>query len=207
MFKSPSCSRRLVRGLVLGVAFIFLSRSAAPANAQTAASSPKHALSLWVFGISTHPDPGPGKEVYSRKLSSDGATVVNPGLAVAYDRFLIGDRLAARVSISGASDCRSVFAGLAHLGLKIRLLQLGRASLGASVGPMLYVRQSWHRFDNYSGANTAFQTWDQWQYIAAPVGGSLEFNYRISDRTELSMSVLPAYPEVISAGFGFRFHR
>ncbi|NNE71643.1 MAG: hypothetical protein HKN29_14950 [Rhodothermales bacterium] len=188
------------------VLLLVMAASVQTAMAQSTDSRPERTLAVKFIGLSYHPNASSfARQQYSRKLSPDGSLVANLGVLASWEQFVRSDRLAIRVAGVAMSDCRSVFAGAIHVGAHLRLARLGRVTLLAGIGPTLYFRQDWHRFDTYKFDGRLFRQYADWQYIVTPIGGDLELDVRVTPNSQLSFTILPGYPQIVVLAIGAKF--
>jgi hypothetical protein len=96
--------------------------------------------------------------------------------------------------------------GFLHVGFRWNALQMGRHTINAGVGPTLMFREDWHRFEEYSDKDFFGKAvYNGWQYRFFPVGGEVEYLFKINDKWEFQYSVIPGYPAVITSKIGLRW--
>ena len=165
----------------------------------------RHFLSLQWIGFTYHPDGGDFPELYPWKIDEQGYGVFEIGLGTKYDYQFRG-RYFIRASIAYYKDCAFVDAGYLHLGLRAGILNKGRHSINAGLGPTLLLREDWHKFDEYAGDEFyGDRVTGEWQYRFILYAAELEYLCRFNDRYEFQYSLVPGYPAVLTSFVGMRF--
>ncbi len=164
-------------------------------------------LSIQWFGITYHPGGGSVFMIdnYPLKLDKNANLVINVGAAVSYDRDL-SKRFFIRAQAGAFMDCAWQKSAYVHVGLHFTPLTLGRSSLNVGLGPMFLVREDWGKFERYRRGDDFFgdRVKGGWQYRFFPIGGEIEYLYRINNKVQFQYSVIPAYPAVITSKIGLR---
>jgi hypothetical protein len=180
-----------------------------PFTFETIKKAPKKGkyFSVQFMGLTIHPGGGAVRMVenYPLKLDDKAYLVLNVGATVAYDVDL-SKKFFLRSSAGFFMDCAYLKSGFLHIGFRWNALQIGRHTINAGVGPTLMFREDWHRFENYNDADFfGKRVYNGWQYRFFPVGGEVEYLYRISDKWQFQYSVIPGYPAVITSKIGLRY--
>ncbi|CAN5913168.1 hypothetical protein BH24BAC1_BH24BAC1_03160 [soil metagenome] len=171
---------------------------APPAGAQQ-----RQALTVKAFGLSYHLKPARNPDLFPNRLDKQGLAVLNYGLLTGYDRYVYREVLHVRVQQGLYADCTASFAGFWHLGWRARLLQAGRHTLNGGIGPTLVFRRDWNRIPGYED-DGYFRQGRGWQYKFYWYAGELEYNFRVNQKSEFSLTLVPGLPELVSFGFGIR---
>jgi hypothetical protein len=163
-------------------------------------------LGLQWLGTSFHPGGGAVSMVknYPLKLDPKAYIVLNLGFVAKYDRE-ISDEVSLRASASYYKDCAFVDAGFIHVAAHWHPLKWGRHSINIGVGPVLTVREDWHQFEGYKSTDIyGDRVWNGMQYRLFPLGGEVEYTFKINKKWEFQYTVIPAYPAVVTSMFGMR---
>ena len=72
-------------------------------------------------------------------------------------------------------------------------------------GPTLVYRQSWYRFDGYVQETRLLKTSGNWQWNFVWYGGEIEYDYKITKNLDLTLNVIPGYPQFYTFGLGARY--
>ncbi len=163
-------------------------------------------VGLQWLGWSFHPGGGAVNMVknYPLKLDNKAYMVVNLGFVAKYDRE-ISETVHLRASASYYKDCAFVDAGFIHLAAHWTPIKWGRHSLNIGAGPVFMFREDWHQFDGYRDTDLyGKRVWNGMQYRLFPLGGEVEYTYKINGKWEFQYSCIPAYPAVMTSMVGFR---
>ena len=164
-------------------------------------------LSIQWFGITFHPGGGSVfmRDNYPLKLDKQAYFVLNVGAAVSYDRDL-SKRFFIRTQAGAFMDCAWQKSAYVHVGLHFKPITLGRHSINAGLGPMFLVREDWGKFERYRRGDDFFgdRVKNGWQHRFFPIGGEVEYLFRINDKFEFQYSVIPGYPAIITSKIGVR---
>ena len=165
----------------------------------------KNTFTLKFFGLSLHLKESPYPEIFPNRLDEKGYLTFNYGAIVGYDRFIAQNKLSIKAQQGLYADCAGKLAGFSHLGLRALIFRKNNHSLNGGVGPTLVYRQDWNNIEGYQD-DGYFKRNGTWQYKFYWYAGELEYNYSINQNTDLSVSLVPGLPELISMGVGFRRH-
>jgi hypothetical protein len=184
--------------LCVTLSFLFFSLGGAlPVLAQ------QQAFTLKAFGITGHLKPALNPALFPNRLDNQGLVVLNYGAIMGYDRYVREEVLHIRAQKGLYADCTASLAGFWHLGWRATILRAGRHSLNGGIGPTLVFRRDWNRLPGYED-DGYFRQGRGWQYRFYWYAGELEYNCRVDARNELSVTLIPGLPELVSVGFGFR---
>jgi hypothetical protein len=164
-------------------------------------------FSVQFMGLTFHPGGGAVRMVknYPLKFDEKAYLVLNVGATVAYDVDL-SKKFFLRSSAGFFMDCAYLKSGFLHVGFRWNALQMGRHTINAGVGPTLMFREDWHRFEEYNDKDFFGKSvYNGWQYRFFPVGGEVEYLFKINDKWEFQYSVIPGYPAVITSKIGLRW--
>jgi hypothetical protein len=161
-------------------------------------------FSVKFMGLSVHPTGDPSTEILIRKIDPIGRYVVNLGILASGEWFFKEDKASFRFLGGAMSECSGLFAGVAHVGLKFKLMSVGPHYLSWGVGPTLYFRENWIKVrPNHFDEN--YLTLGPWEYILLWYGMDFEYNINLNDDLDFSTTIIPAYPKVISMALGFKY--
>jgi hypothetical protein len=164
-------------------------------------------LSVQYMGLTYHPGGGAVNMVknYPLKFDKKANFVLNIGIAANYD-YELNNRFFLRAEASYYMDCAYKKAGYIHTAIHYKVANFGRHSFNIGVGPVFTVREDWHIFEDYKDTDIyGKRVSNGWQYRLFPVGGEVEYRYKINEDLEFQYSVIPAYPAVITSKFGLRW--
>ncbi|WP_337066294.1 hypothetical protein [Pontibacter sp. 13R65] len=163
----------------------------------------RNAITVKAFGLSIHLKESPYPEIFPNRLDDKGYATVNYGGIVGYDRFVIGNDLSVRAEQGFYADCAASMAGFTHIGFRGKIFRKGRHEINGGIGPTLVYRHDWNRLEGYID-DGYFRKRGDWQYKFYWYGGEFEYNYQLSAQNDLSITLIPGIPEVVSFGIGFR---
>ncbi|WP_373511532.1 hypothetical protein [Persicitalea sp.] len=159
----------------------------------------------FVFGT-LHPYGEQNAFLMPNKLDENAVIVPNWGFIASYQRYFHKKRWAIKFAQGAYSDCAQLFAGHTHLGLRLNVLAHSpRHSLEVGFGPTLVYRQSWYRFDGYVQETRLLKTSGNWQWNFVWYGGEIEYDYKITKNIDLTLNVIPGYPQFYTFGIGARY--
>ncbi|WP_192821431.1 hypothetical protein [Rufibacter sp. LB8] len=164
-------------------------------------------LNFKYFGLTLHPKGDDNAELMPLNPDGKGYFVMNVGASVGYEHFLGGTKFSVKALQALYADCAMQLAGFTHLGLRAVIFEAGRHSLNGGLGPTLVYRRNWSKLEGYNLSTSFFggDASDKWQYRMIWYAGELEYNYRLSERTDFSTSFVPGYPNIMTLSFGVRY--
>lgn len=164
-------------------------------------------LNFKYFGLSLHPKGDDNAELMPLNPDGKGYLVLNVGASVAYEQFFVPGKFSVKAIQAFYADCALRFAGFTHLGVRAVVFEAGRHSLNGGLGPTLVYRRNWSELEGYNRDTSFFggDPEDTWQARMIWYAGEFEYNYRLSDRADLSVSFVPGYPNLMSLSFGLRY--
>lgn len=163
----------------------------------------KNAFTVKFFGLSVHLKESPYPEMFPNRLDDKGYITFNYGAIVGYDRFVVRDVISIRVEQGLYADCAAELAGFTHIGWRGLIFRKNRHSLNGGVGPTLVYRRDWNNIEDYVD-DGYFERKGSWQYKFYWYAGELEYNYKLKEKIDLSVNLVPGIPELVSFGVGFR---
>lgn len=176
-------------------------------NAQNTETQPARYFSLQWVGLTLHPGGGSVlmRDNYPLRLDSKAYFVVNLGAVASYDRE-ISKRFFLRSEASYFMDCAWQKSVCLHIALHLTPLTWGKHSINGGLGPMFLAREDWGKFETYRRGDDFFGNRVKmgWQYRFFPIGGELEYLYKINDKFQFQYSVIPGYPAVVTSKIGVR---
>ncbi len=190
--------------LLLGFMF-WLCLAPFSVQAQHADTLYRHAVTVKFFGLSMHLKQSPHPEIFPNRVDEQGYLVPNYGLIVGYDFFIKRNVMSIRAQQGLYSDCAASLAGFTHIGWRGQIFQKGKHQLNGGIGPTLVYRRDWNRLKGYQD-DGYFNRSGIWQYKFYLYGGEFEYNYSLTDQSDLSVNLVPGLPELIAFGIGVR-HR
>ncbi len=158
------------------------------------------------FGITLHPFGDRLAHLQPYKLDKKAHLVLNFGAFVGYERYIWEDIASVKLTQGLFTDCSAGRAGFTHLGIRGVMYDKGKHHAMVGFGPILFYRESWTRFADYKDkGNFAYAANKAIQYQLFWYGIELEYNYRLSQRTDFSTTITPGVPFVFSYAFGIKY--
>ena len=158
------------------------------------------------FGLTIHPFGDELASVQPNKLDDKAYFVLNLGGFVGYERYIWQDIVSLKLTQGVFTDCSDGKAGFTHLGLRGILYDKGKHHAMMGFGPMLFYRDSWTRFPDYEDKGVFGLARNKTiQYKFFWYGLEVEYDYRLSKKTDLSVTFTPGLPFVIAYAVGFKY--
>lgn len=166
-------------------------------------------ISVKFCGLSTHPGGDPMAHLQPYKLDPNANFVMNFGGFIGYEKFVFEDLVSVKALQGLMLDCSAGWASATHLGVRGRMLKKGKHSVYIGLGPTLVLRESWNRFgDLYESSNFMNESYSDLlgdiQWKLSPIGSEIEYDYAISEKNQLSVSIFPAVPAAIITCIGWK---
>ncbi|MGB0849963.1 MAG: hypothetical protein ACPGTP_01845 [Bacteroidia bacterium] len=169
----------------------------------------QRAFTVKFFGLTMHPGGDPTAHLQPYKLDDEAKFVMNYGGFIGYEKFIYEDLVSLKAIQGFMSDCSAGFASVSHLGVRANIINTTNHKLYFGIGPTVIVRESWSRFgDDYesSGYFNERQTNKlgdlQWKMI--PYAFEFEYDYALSQKDQISLSVTPGVPIAILVSVGWK---
>jgi hypothetical protein len=166
-------------------------------------------LSAEFVGLTVHPAGDAMAQFQPNKLDKNARFVMNYGVGVTFEKFLMSDVLAIRALQVVAADCSAGWASVTQLALKGIVINKTKHRLGLAIGPAFLFRESWNRFEGYSSSGFMKEghsdLFGEVQYKFFPLVAEVEYDYSFSDRFDLTVSMTPALPMAMTFAAGFKY--
>lgn len=164
-------------------------------------------LGLQFFGLAIHPKGDPlNAHLMPFKLDKDAYFVVNFGVVASYDHFFYKDILSVKFGQTFFADCATKFAGVSHIGIRVRVLKIGRHLLQLGIGPTYMFRQNWYELDGYVQTHPINgEPEDKFQTRFIWYGGEIEYKYSINEKFDISAGFIPYYNIIMSTYLGINY--
>lgn len=166
-------------------------------------------ITLRYFGLTVHPFGDNQAYLEPNKIDKHAFTVLNYGGFVGYEKFVWEDFLSVKIMQGVFSDCSAGAAGFSHLGIRALLLEKKKHRLLFGIGPTLYYRQDWNRFDSYEDTHVFkhrhIKYFGDIQYKMFWYGLEFEYDYKLNNRTEFNFGFTPGLPMALTFSFGIKY--
>lgn len=170
----------------------------------TGAVSGQSNFCIRYFGLTMHPEGNQQWRLMPTRLDDEGKYVVNYGLVAGYEQLTRFDWLSWKVTQGFYTDSGFLPSGHTHIGFRIIMFPHKKFNLRIGFGPSLVYRKSWYSKEGYQDTHI-FKRYKGLQYKFVWYGGEIEFDYKLSDRWDLSANLLPGVPLFVSANIGVRY--
>lgn len=169
-------------------------------------------IGLKITGLTIHLKNEENAPLYKWKIDHRGHFVFNGGISFTADIQLY-EWVGLKVTQSFIKyDCAGKTAMMSHIGVNFggHGTTIGNSNHGfsGSIGPMLFIRESWKDLPGYVHDEGLFGplTEQKWTKKFLPIGGQFECNYFYNRHQGVSMNILPGVPDIIilSPGMSFR---
>lgn len=161
------------------------------------------------FAMTIHPFGDRTAHLQPRKLDKDARFVQNHGVFLGYERFVYEDLVSVKYIQGLLRDCSDGNTLVSHLGVRLALVQTPRQSLYLGIGPTFIARESWKRFGSAYISSGFFNEYEgdrlgmvQWKFV--PYGLEFEYDYRLSPKNHLSISITPGLPLATICSLGWK---
>lgn len=173
------------------------------------ASYGQSCFTLKYFGLTIHPFGDKQANLQPYKLDDEAHLIFNLGGFAGYEKYLWEDIVSAKIIQGVFSDCSAGLASVTHLGLRGFLYEKGKHHLGFGIGPTLIIRNDWNRFADYEDSNfferKRIEGIGNVQYKLFWYGFELEYDYKLGDKIDFSLSFTPGVPLVCALSFGVKY--
>lgn len=139
------------------------------------------------------------------RLDDRAVVVLNWGFIGSYEHYIYKKRIALKFAQGAYSDCAQLFAGHTHFAFRVNLLNSRKHSLEVGFGPTFIYRKTWYRFEGYEQETSLLKNSEKWQYSFVWYGGEVEYDYKLSDKMDLTINCIPGPPKFLTFGIGTRY--
>lgn len=159
-------------------------------------------IGIKVLGFAYHFKKSNYPHLYKLKLDKSGRAVFFKGLMFFAEYNIPNSFLAVRFVQSGYADCAGKAAGVTHIGLRANV-RSDNHFISAGFGPTWFYRENWKGLEGYSDEGI-FTDKGKWQTLFAWYGAEVEYNHINGPYSAISVTMLPAIPELAAFAIGFR---
>jgi len=165
-------------------------------------------LSLKYFGLTVHPFGDYSASIQPNKLDKNAFFVLNFGGYASYEKFVWYDFISIKLKQGIFTDCSAGMMGVSHFGAQLKLLENQKNRLSFGIGPTFIYRESWKRFEVYEDSGFwktyTSKKYGEIQYTFIPYGCEFEYDYKLSDKTDLSVDFTPGFPFAFTFSVGIK---
>ena len=158
------------------------------------------------FGLTIHPFGDQTAAIQPYKLDKHAKFVANFGGFVSVDHYIFKDLVCVTAMQGVFTDCSGGPGGFSHLGLRALVYEKRKHRFMLGLGPILYYRRDWNRFDIYVDHGTFHQYHSrslgdiQWRVF--PVAGEFAWHWQISEQLDFNLGFTPGLPLACSFSAG-----
>ncbi|MCX7744507.1 MAG: hypothetical protein N2167_08085 [Flavobacteriales bacterium] len=159
------------------------------------------------FGLSIHPlGEKDNAHLMPHKLDPQGYLVMNLGVVLSYEKFVVEDALSFKFGIAQYADCAAQWGGFLHAGIRAKIFKIKKHALYGGIGPTFIFRRNWHTLDGYINRNRFIGDKDDFiQYKFLWYGGEFEYRFNFYRAWDLSISFVPGFPDLVSLSIGVNY--
>ncbi|NOZ46058.1 MAG: hypothetical protein GXO79_04665 [Chlorobi bacterium] len=159
-------------------------------------------INVKFIGLSGHLKKSPHPQLYKLKLDKNGFLVLNTGVMLGVEKQIWKPWFSVKFAQGILSDCAMQFAGFTHLGFRLTY-NTGNHYFSIGNGPTLFYRNDWNKLPGYVDEGL-FKRNKKFQYLFFWYAGEVEYNYKISENTDIGITFIPGPPEFFTIIPGVR---
>lgn len=137
-------------------------------------------------------------------LNKSKKLILEPGFNITYDNFISGDYFSMRIKQGLFIDKMNMKSGFTSIGLRRKLFSRFEHSLNLAVGPSIIYRESWNKISGFNNEDY-FSSSGNIDYKFMLINAELEYNYSISPKSDISISINYNQPYTIGISAGLRY--
>lgn len=167
-------------------------------------------VTLKYFGLTIHPFGDRTAALQPYKLDKKARFVMNFGGFAGYEHYVWRDLVSVKAIQGVFSDCSGGLAGISHIGVRGLLADNEKHRLMVGAGPAIMYRDSWARFGERYTPSGFFNNYHsrnlgdiQWKFF--PLVMEFEYDYRVGEKTDLSVSFTPGLPMALTFSVGVKY--
>lgn len=158
------------------------------------------------FGMTVHPFGDQTASIQPYKLDKNAKFVLNFGGFASVDHYIYKDLLCVTVMQGIFTDCSGGWGGFSHFGIRALVLERGKHRFMLGIGPMLYYREDWNRFEEYTdrGSFNRYhsRTLGDVQWRIFPCAGEFAWHWRMAEHWDFNFGFTPGLPLACSFSLG-----
>jgi len=158
--------------------------------------------SIKLIGLTGHLKKNQNPHLYRIKFDKKGKMVINLGLVLSAEYFIYKEVLSIKFAQAFMLDCAFLPSGFTHLGLRL-CAHSGRHTFTIGNGPTLFYRQDWRNLPAYHDEGLLKRSGNM-QYRFFWYAGEVEYDYALSGKPDLSISLIPGPPVFFTIAPGIR---
>ncbi len=160
-------------------------------------------LSCRLLTVSASPFEGTNKNLELAYIGASNVFAIEPGAVLGAELFT-DERTSFQFALAGYNDKAGKPAGFASLFLKYKIAKKYKHSLTIGIGPSLFMRQSWATIKGYTDDELYIENAGN-QYKLAWLSGEISYNYYLSKKADVYISLLRTAPKSFGIAAGAVF--
>ncbi|OFX58813.1 MAG: hypothetical protein A2046_05570 [Bacteroidetes bacterium GWA2_30_7] len=141
---------------------------------------------------------------FQNGLNQKQSLIIEPGFIISYDNFITGDYFSFRLKQGLFIDKLNMKSGFTSLGLRRKLFSNFEHSLNFAIGPSIIYRDSWNKISGYNNEDD-YNVNGYIEYKFMIINAEIEYNYSISPKSDISLSINYNQPYTIGFSAGLRY--
>ena len=164
--------------------------------------SAQSSISAGLLTVSTHPFSDQNLILHQNTLDNKGFVSLEPGLILFYDRYLI-NKLSFRATTAVMNDRFNLLSGYSQLLLKYKLFKYFKHSLYIGIGSAVFYDTNKTSIDNFVNEDN-YKIVDNTMYKIGWLSGMVEYNYYLSKKVDLAITLNHTHSRSAALSFGVR---
>jgi len=166
-------------------------------------------ITVKYYGLTIHPFGDETAHLQPRKLDNQARLVLNHGVFVGYERYLNKNWISVKTIQGLFRDCSNGIGFVSHIGGRATLYDSEKHRFAIGVGPTFIARESWRRFGPTYRSSGFFnesttERWGPVQWKFAVYSVDLEYDFKLSAKDNLSISLTPGIPLANICSIGWK---
>ncbi len=166
-------------------------------------SSAQSSFSARLISVTAHPFAKENLSWHQNKIDKLGYLTFEPGLILSYDKYLI-KKFSLRISTSAMKDRFNGVSGYSQIILKLKALKQFKHYLFLGLGPSVFYETNKFNNPNYTNEEN-FNLSNNTIYKFFWLSGMIEYNYYVSKKMDLALTLNHIHPHSIALTVGIRF--
>ncbi|PLX08361.1 MAG: hypothetical protein C0594_06095 [Marinilabiliales bacterium] len=161
-------------------------------------------VSFKVLWLGATPYDSEYKHLWENNLTPNGKWIFQPGIVLHYEFFILELDHSIRFQEGILLDVAAQPSAFTHIGYRVRLFKKWRNTVNFGLGPTIFYRSSWKNFDDYQDHGD-MEIAGNIEYKFLPIGFELEYDFYVSNKSDISLSFYYMQPKTISLSIGYKY--